>query len=599
MSNHYKQKPESRTGFEERARMTAEETINEYARTHVVAPAVRDTINLAVERIAQNPYSTMNDVKIKVREILKNEGREKLDIPVARKVEPTEAEKDKFGKGKLETTIILHTTGYLSNYGIPLSADGFNSLTEWLEGKKPKSYDELNKYLDRAMAGMGYNVGTMEYGSRRARLALLDNESPKAIKNGDQVAMFIEGQKGKLEETVVEGKVAKAGPAEEKRTMEEALLERGVDYEANRAKRNELKAEYDAMGSGKGLKGQEAADFFERRVELLGHIAALDKELLEAMKGIRGEFKKDRHFASENARVKKESDATKEQLGIDEGKERRAVASLGAAEKKEREAALAAKKAEDAKAKKLAAAEKAAQEREARRAERERRAAEREEAARLARAREAEEKPAEAAMAEEKPEAEKARKGILDRLLGAFATKTPAPKTSEAETERARADLEAQVRGQGVQREEARGALSGPAGAKGAGEAVKIEQLSVRGGDMEVKTQGPGEEKAVTARKRAARERGEAEVAEAAPSQEAKDRLDKKALEIHGVAFSELVKSQQREVQDIVMTEIKSEIRMSTSLGQREPQNKAAYDKDIERSRQVLEEVSRVRLKTT
>ncbi|MEM4272630.1 MAG: hypothetical protein QXH30_03485 [Candidatus Bilamarchaeaceae archaeon] len=196
MADHYKHNPESRTGFEERALITAENMLKEYAKNHVVEPAVRDAINLAVQRIAQNPYTTIGDVRKKVNEILKGAGKiERMRLPVAKKVEPGKEESDKFSRENVEKTILMHTSGYLMNYGIQLTTVGFNALTFYLEGKKPKSYNELNSYLDKAMTAMGYDVGRIAPG-QKMRFVRNPDEDPQAQRNSDALFAYLSGEKG-------------------------------------------------------------------------------------------------------------------------------------------------------------------------------------------------------------------------------------------------------------------------------------------------------------------------------------------------------------------------------------------------------------------
>jgi len=59
-------------------------------------------------------------------------------------------------------------------------------------------------------------------------------------------------------------------------------------------------------------------------------------------------------------------------------------------------------------------------------------------------------------------------------------------------------DLLSQVNGVGVATGEGDGALKGPAGGKGSGEAADISQLKVEGGDTTVNTAGPGPEKKIS-----------------------------------------------------------------------------------------------------
>lgn len=63
-------------------------------------------------------------------------------------------------------------------------------------------------------------------------------------------------------------------------------------------------------------------------------------------------------------------------------------------------------------------------------------------------------------------------------------------------------DLLSQVSGVGVATGETGGSLKGPAGGKGSGEAADISQITMKGGDANVKTAGPGSEKQVKGRVR-------------------------------------------------------------------------------------------------
>ena len=58
-------------------------------------------------------------------------------------------------------------------------------------------------------------------------------------------------------------------------------------------------------------------------------------------------------------------------------------------------------------------------------------------------------------------------------------------------------ELLSQVSGVGVATGDQAGSLKGPAGGKGGGEAADIDQIKVAGGDKNVKTAGPGDERAV------------------------------------------------------------------------------------------------------
>ena len=123
------------------------------------------------------------------------------------------------------------------------------------------------------------------------------------------------------------------------------------------------------------------------------------------------------------------------------------------------------------------------------------------------------------------------------------------------------------------------------------GEVAEIGQMRMSGGDINVKTEGPGEERAQKARKA---ERKEAGVAVLSPTQEVEKRLDSVAQSLGADSYESLYKRQKMEALNMVRDQIRNDITATQTQIRREPQNKAALEDDIARNRKLLDALSKI-----